>query len=80
MTPLAVEGRQVRQGLLGGVWRNTAATPEKPQDSEEICCDTCSATRVAIGKKHPSRDVIFSDQILAQKCKRLSHHMTSLSL
>ena len=24
----------------------TAATPEKPQDSEEICCYTCSTTRV----------------------------------
>ena len=37
----------MRQGLLGGVWRDTAATPEKLQDSEEICCDTCSATHVA---------------------------------
>ena len=24
--------------------RDTAATPETPQDSEEICCDTCSTT------------------------------------
>ena len=37
----------MRQGLLGGVQRDTAATPEKPQDSKEICCDTCSATPVA---------------------------------
>ena len=34
----------MRQGLLGGVQRDTAATPDKPQDSEEICCNTCSAT------------------------------------
>ena len=33
-----------QQGLLGGGVADTAATPEKPQDSEEICCDTCSAT------------------------------------
>ena len=30
-----------------GVWRDSAAAPEQFQDSEEICCDTCSATRVA---------------------------------
>ena len=24
----------------GGLWRDTAATPKKRQDSEEICCDT----------------------------------------
>ena len=42
-------GHSAIQGLLGGVLRNTAATPETPppQDSEEICCNTCSATRVA---------------------------------
>ena len=41
----------------GGVQRDTAATPEKPQDSEEICCDMCSATRVAL---RPSRHLLQS--------------------
>ena len=33
-----------------------------------------------VGRKHPSRDVIFSGQNLAKKCKKLSHHMMFLSL
>ena len=33
-----------------------------------------------LSRKHPSRDLIFFDQNLAQKCQKLSHHMTSLSL
>ena len=33
-----------------------------------------------IGRKHPSRDVIFSSQNLAKNRQKLSHHMTPLSL
>ena len=37
-------------------------------------------SHVFVGRKHPSRDVIFSGQNLAKKCEGLSHRMTSLSL
>ena len=47
------KGDKCEKGLLGGcsailvlILKKSAATPEKPQDSEEICCDTCSATAV----------------------------------
>ena len=33
-----------------------------------------------IGRKHPSRDVIFSGQNLAKKCEKLSLYMTSSNL
>ena len=33
-----------------------------------------------IGRKHPSRDVIFSGQNLAKKCQKLSLYMTSSNL
>ena len=32
------------------------------------------------GRKHPSRDVIFSGQNLAKKCQKLSLYMTSSNL
>ena len=45
---LTIQGRQVRQGLSRGCSAIPLLHPlEKPQDSEEIWCDTCSATRVA---------------------------------
>ena len=35
---------------------------------------------VSSGRKHPSRDVIFSGQNLAKKCQKLSLYMTSSNL
>ena len=39
-----------------------------------------SGEQALLGRKHPSRDVIFSGQNLAKKCQKLSLYMTSSNL
>ena len=79
-------------GKIAGISRKLGGGPESlrtrrttpHQKSEDYTrlqfSESISPNDTYIGKKHPSRDVIFSGQNLARKCQTLSLHMTSLSL
>ena len=53
----------------------------KPTNQTETTVKIPKFSRIfKIGRKHPSRDVIFSGQNLLKKRQKSSHHMTSSSL